>query len=317
MKKTTKTVLKVAAGATVAYLAIGEVIYERLLNRHFTDYNNKNRIIEPDIHKYYGKPEEQVEGDAWFVATNPKETVVVSSKGKKMHSKIIMQKEYTDKWAIVIHGYTSCPRGMADQAFYFYKKGFNVILPDLISFGVDEQIYCSMGYHDKDYIKDWVSYIVNLDENAKIVILGVSMGSATTMLTTGEADLVDNVKCAVADCGYTSCWDEYASQCKEMFNMPAFPFMNAANTVSKLRGNFDFKKCSPIKAVARSKTPTLFIHGECDKFVPYWMMDKLFSACTAEKEKLSVPDTAHADSCYTYPELYYSTIDRFVERYVR
>ncbi len=316
MNKGTKTALKLIAGSAIAYFAVGEAIYERLLNRRFTGINNSNRVIEPDLHKYYGKPEDYVEADAWFVAVNPEDTVLVSSKGRNMHSRIIMQKDYTEKWAIVIHGYTSNSRGMAEQAFYFYKKGFNVLLPDLVSFGADEQKYCSMGYHDKDYIKDWVRYIVSLDENAKIALLGVSMGSATTMLTTGERDLLPNVKCAVADCGYTSVWDEYSTQCKETYKLPAFPFMNAANTVSKLRGNFDFKKCSPVEAVARSKTPTLFIHGECDEFVPYWMMDKLFAACTAEKEKLSVPNTAHADSCYTQPELYYSTVDRFVDKYI-
>ncbi len=317
MKKITKTVIKLAAGTAVAYFAVGEAIYERLLNRKFTEYNNINRVVEPEILKFYNKDENYVEADAWYVIKNPEDTVIVNSKGKNMHSRIFMQEEYTDKWAIVIHGYTSCSRGMADQAFYFYKKGFNVILPDLVSFGADEQRYCSMGYHDKDYIKDWVRYIVSLDKNAQVALLGVSMGSATTMLTTGEEDLLSNVKCAVADCGYTSVWDEYSTQCKEMYKLPSFPFMNAANTVSKLRGNFDFKKCSPINAVSHSKTPTLFIHGEDDKFVPYWMMDKLFAACTAEKEKLSVPGTAHADSCYTQPELYYSTIDKFVDKYIR
>ncbi len=316
MAKTAKTVLKVAAGVGIAYLAVGEALYERLLNRHFTSKNNVCRKIEPEAYSLYGKPEEQVDGDAWFVAMHPTDTVLISSKGKKMYSTIFVQPEKTNKWAIVIHGYTSMPRGMADQAFYFYKQGYNVLLPNLISFGKDEQRYCTMGYHDKDYIKDWVNYIVDIDSSAKIAILGVSMGSATTMLTTGEADLPSNVKCAVADCGYTSCWDEYVSQCKAMYNMPAFPFMNAANTVSKLRGNFDFKKCSPIQAVARSKTPTLFIHGELDTFVPYYMMNKLFDACTAEKQKLTVPNALHAESCFINPELYYSTITEFLKKYI-
>ena len=316
MNKVAKTVLKLAAGTAVAYLAVGEGIYERLLNRKFTQFNNLSRVVEPDILKFYDKDANYIEADAWYVTMNPEDTVLVNSKGKNMHARILMQNEYSDKWAVVIHGYTSCSRGMADQAFFFYKKGFNVILPDLVSFGEDEQKYCSMGYHDKDYIKDWIRFIVDKDSSAKIALLGVSMGSATTMLTTGEPDIPDNVKCAVADCGYTSVWDEYSIQCKETYKLPAFPFMHAANTVSKLRGNFDFKKCSPIKAVSHSKIPTLFIHGEEDTFVPYFMMDKLYNACTAEKEKLSIPGTAHADSCWTQPELYYSSIDKFIDKYI-
>ena len=311
-----KSAIKVAIGTTVTLLAAGEMVYERLLHRRFTSINNNSRAIQPDEYDYYGKPEDQKDGDSWFVAMHPEDTYVVNSMGKKMHSNIFMQETPTDKWIIINHGYTSCPRGMASRAFHFYKAGYNVLLPSLVSFGEDEQKYCSMGYHDKFYVKEWVNYIVNLNNDAKIAILGESMGSATTLLVTGEEDLSENVKCAIADCGYTSCWEEYVIQSKEMYKMPAFPVMHAANLVSKLRGNFDFKKSDPINAVTRSKTPTLFIHGEEDVFVPYWMMGKLFDACVAEKEKLSIPDAQHANSHEIHPEIYYPAIDKFLARYM-
>lgn len=310
-----KSVLKTAAVAAASYLIVGEVVYEGVLGKKYTSSKNDRRIVTDELRKLYGTPETQVDADSWFVAMNPDDTVLVNSFGKKMHSHIFMQEEYTDKWAVVVHGYTSCPRAQADQAFHFYKEGYNVLMPYLVSFGLDESSHCSMGYHDKDYVKEWTEYIVNLDANARIVVLGVSMGSATTMLLTGESDLVPNIKCAVADCGYTSCWDEFKNEMKQTYHVPAFPFLYAANTVSKLRGNFDFKKCAPVKAVARSKTPTLFIHGEKDAFVPYWMLDKVYNACTAEKEKLSVPDAMHAESHEVHPEIYYPTVYAFVDKY--
>ena len=316
MGKSVKTLLKVATGVTATCLAVGNVAYEVILNRKFTSSNNECRVIQPDELQYYGKPEEQVDADSWFVSMNPDDTYLVGSTGKRMHANIFMQDEYTDKWAIVIHGYTSNPRGMAPQGSFFYKSGFNVLMPSLISFGEDKQKYCTMGYHDRYYIKDWINYILSKDKDAKIALLGVSMGSATTMLVTGEEDLPANVKCAVADCGYTSCWEEFSLQCKEMYNVPAFPVMNFVNIVSKLRGNFDFKKCSPLQAVSKSVTPTLFIHGELDTFVPYWMMGKLFDACTAEKEKLSVPGASHANSCDIHPEIYFPAIEKFVSKYM-
>ena len=126
MNKVAKTVLKLAAGTAVAYLAVGEGIYERLLNRKFTQFNNLSRVVEPDILKFYDKDANYIAADAWYVTMNPADTVLVNSKGKNMHARILMQNEYSDKWAVVIHGYTSCSRGMADQAFFFYKNGFNV-----------------------------------------------------------------------------------------------------------------------------------------------------------------------------------------------
>ncbi|MBR5498380.1 MAG: alpha/beta hydrolase [Clostridia bacterium] len=310
-----KAIIKTAAVASAAYLAMGDAIYGVILNKKFTQGKNVRREVTQELHDYYGSPESQVDSDSWFVAVNPDDTVVVNSYGKEMHSHIFMHKEYTDKWAIVVHGYTSCPRAQADQAFHFYKQGYNVLMPYMISFGLDQSNYCSMGYHDKIYVKEWAEYIASLDNNAKIVVLGVSMGSATTMMLTGEDDLVPNIKCAIADCGYTSAWDVFKNEMNVTYHLPAFPFLYAANTVSKLRGNFDFKKCSPLKAVAHSKTPTLFIHGEKDAFVPYSMLDKVYDACTAEKQKLSVPDAMHAESHEVHPEIYYPAVFEFVEKY--
>lgn len=315
MGKKLKALIKTAAVASTTYLVVGEAVYDVILNKKFTEGKNVRRVVTDDLRSYYGAPEKQIDSDSWFVAMNPDDTVIVNSFGKEMHSHIFMQKEYTDKWAVVVHGYTSCPRAQADQAFHFYKNGYNVLMPYMISFGLDESKYCSMGYHDKFYVKEWTEYIANLDANAKIVILGVSMGSATTMMLTGEPDLIPNIRCVIADCGYTSCWDVFKNEMKATYHVPAFPFLYAANTVSKLRGNFDFKKCSPVKAVANSKIPTLFIHGEKDAFVPYWMLDKVYDACTAEKEKLSMPDAMHAESHEVHPEIYYPAVFSFVDKY--
>ncbi len=315
MSKILKSVAATSAVAAGAYIVLGEAMLDAILHKRFTSRKNNRRMVSDELLKFYGKPEEQIDADSWFVAMQPEDTRLVNSNGNTMHSHIFMQKEYTDKWAVVVHGYTSCPRAQCEQAFHFYKEGYNVLMPYLISFGLDESKYCTMGYRDKDYLKEWTEYIANLDNNAKIVVLGVSMGSATTMLLTGENNLVPNIKCAVADCGYSTCWDEFAFKTRSSYHMPIFPFLYAANTASKLHGNFDFKKCAPVKAVAKSKTPTLFIHGEKDDLVPYWMLDKVYNACTAEKQKLSIPDAMHAESCEVHPELYYPALFAFVDKY--
>ena len=68
--------------------------------------------------------------------------------------------------------------------------------------------------------------------------------------------------------------------------------------------------------VAKSHTPTLFIHGEEDTFVPFRMLDVVYNAAACEKEKLVVPGAAHAQSAETDPELYWGTVDAFVANYL-
>ena len=68
--------------------------------------------------------------------------------------------------------------------------------------------------------------------------------------------------------------------------------------------------------MARSVTPTLFIHGEDDTFVPYRMMDVLYGKCSAEKDRLSVPGAKHDESCEKAPDLYWAKTDAFVAKYI-
>ena len=65
----------------------------------------------------------------------------------------------------------------------------------------------------------------------------------------------------------------------------------------------------------KSVTPTLFIHGDADTFVPYFMLDELYNASTAEKEKLVIEGAAHAKASTVNPTLYWETIEAFLAKY--
>ncbi len=316
MKKSTKMIVKSTLGATAVFLGVCGGIYECVLGRKAIDLNKKYQIFSDSDNKgfYSGNPE-KIKGDAWYKTVKPKPISTMGDDGNIIYAYVAKQKVYSTKWAICIHGYTDSPLGMANIGRYYYEKGYNVLLPCLKAHSLDTSNYCSMGYYDRYMICRWVNYITQKDSMAQIVLHGVSMGSATTMLATGER-LPENVKCAVCDCGYTSTWDQYSIQIVSMLHLPVYPFLPVINKISVLRGNLDMKKCAPIKAIAHSKTPTLFIHGEKDRFVPYEMMGKLYDACSAEKDKLTVPEAFHATSSYVNPELYWSKVQQFTEKYI-
>ena len=141
------------------------------------------------------------------------------------------------------------------------------------------------------------------------------MGAATVSMTSGE-NLPSNVKAIIADCGYTSVWEQFSYQLNLLFSLPDFPVMNASSVVTKVKAGYTLKEASALKQVAKSKTPILFIHGDKDDFVPYSMMDELYNATSSEKEKLTVEGAGHAKASEVNPELYWSTIEKFINRYV-
>ena len=69
-------------------------------------------------------------------------------------------------------------------------------------------------------------------------------------------------------------------------------------------------------AVKKSSTPTLFIHGADDDFVPYHMMQPLYDNCSAaDKQMLTVPGSFHANAAFANNELYWNTVEEFTGKY--
>ncbi|MCD7827283.1 MAG: alpha/beta hydrolase [Clostridiales bacterium] len=314
MKSNIKTLLKIGAGAAAGVFAAGEAVYECALNTKAAAVTAKfvplddERAMEIYLHHPVFS-----EARKWIRELHLTDTALTDENGKEVHGYILENPEKSNKWVISVHGYRAIPEDMAPYAKHFYEEGYNVLLPCMCGFGHDTSKYCSMGYREKDIVKTWAEWIAGTYPDSEIILHGVSMGSSTVVLTTGET-LPENVKCAVADCGYTSCWDAYASVMKSM-HIPTFPILNAVDAISKLRGNVDFKKCSAVDAAAKSVTPTLFIHGTGDTTVPFEMMDVMFNACTAEKEKLAVPDALHAASVAADNKLYWDTVEKFIAKY--
>lgn len=149
---------------------------------------------------------------------------------------------------------------MLDMAQHYYDAGFNVLTPDLRASGQSEGDYVGMGWLDRLDILDWVDWILTQDAAAQIVIHGVSMGAATTMMVAGE-ETPDAVVAFVEDCGYTSVWDVFSSELSLRFGLPEFPLLYSASALSSVMAGYSFEEASALEAVACSEKPMLFIHG--------------------------------------------------------
>lgn len=316
MKKSAKALLATAGVFTGIGVAMNACVLTRLskkIDNVKKEFEEKNNPTDPTL------PENilRAEGDAWVDTQNYEHIVIKNHENKSIHGLVITQKEPSDKWLICVHGYTSGPKGMGSYAKHYYDRGFNILLPSLRGHDLSEHQHISMGWLDRLDVVDWIQYLINTyNSDIQIVLHGVSMGSATVMMATGE-HLPFNVKCCIADCGFSSVWDEFKNELKATYHLSTFPTLYSASLVSKVFGGYGFKEASSIEQLKKSKTPTLFIHGEKDEFVPYRMLDLNYNAASCEKEKLSIPDAEHADSHLIHPEIYWPEVFKFVDKYIK
>ncbi|MGL4571533.1 MAG: alpha/beta hydrolase [Clostridium sp.] len=295
---------------------VGNYFYNLAINSH----TSKDVLFKNE----FGNDEEKVSQDEtsgenkkadieWLLnESDYKDEYITSFDKLKLHGYKIVNANKTNKWIIAVHGYTSEGKLMSTFARHFYNMGYNVLIPDLRGQGLSKCDYIGMGYDDRLDIVEWIKFLIKEDNNSSIILFGISMGAATVMLVSGET-LPSNVKGIIEDCGYTSVWEEFAYQLKATFKLPTFPVMNVASFVCKIRAGYWLCDGSALKAVERAKVPMLFIHGDDDSFVPYYMLDELYNAATCPKEKLIIKGAGHAKAESVNPKLYWSTVDKFID----
>lgn len=214
---------------------------------------------------------------------------------------------------ILIHGYDSNGYRKGPMAKVFYDHGYNVLSPDLRAHGQSQGSVISMGWPDHYDLLEWIDLVNAIKPDGQIVLLGVSMGAATILNATGLS-LPRNVKAAIADCAFTSPWELYQYQFKNQYHAPTRPILDFVNLFNSIENKSDFKR-GPIDMVAKSKTPTLFIHGGNDPFIPVTMSEKLYLACASPKELLVIEKGQHARSYLADGQLYFAKIFAFIDQH--
>lgn len=218
----------------------------------------------------------------------------------------------THMWALVLHGYTGWKEEMYPFACWYHEEGYQVIVPDLRCQGESEGDFIGMGWTDHYDCNLWLDYILSQDAEARIVIHGQSMGAATALMMTGEETLSDHVAAVISDCAYTDAYSMFGDKVKEWFYLPAFPLVDSARIVLRLRGGYDLADASALNAVAKSNTPTLFIHGTSDAMISAQMSQDLYDAATCPKELLLIEGAGHAQAQDKDPDAYYGAIRKFL-----
>ena len=241
---------------------------------------------------------------------------IQSFDGLNLQATYFLPQNESHKWAILVHGYGRDQTFAFDYAEEYLKHGYNVLTPDLRAAGTSEGIYLTMGAFESQDIKIWAEKILEKDPQAKIILHGVSMGAATVLMASSLD--IKNLCAVVEDCGYTTAYEMFSEQLQVIFGLPEFPIMKIVDVISKIETGVAVSDAAPIRSVPNTKVPTLFIHGDADKLVPFEMLDKLYNASNAPvKEKFVVEGAGHADAKISNPPKYFQRVFNFIDKYTK
>lgn len=232
------------------------------------------------------------ENAEWIRREGGRFVSIESFDGLKLSARYLERTE-SDVCVVMMHGYRSAPEidfSMAARSYYI--NGYSVLLPYQRAHGISEGKYITYGVRECKDCKDWVEYAVNVLGKKRIILSGMSMGTATVLLATAEG-LPSNVVGITADCGF-NCPAEIIGKVMKGMKVPPKVVLPILNLLFKSVAGFDAYKHDAVEAMKNNTDiPVMFIHGESDNFVPCEMTLRMYEACRAKKVLVTVPNADH------------------------
>ena len=87
-----------------------------------------------------------------------------------------------------------------------------------------------------------------------------------------------------------------------------YPFIKLG---AKIFGHFDLEEYTPLEAMKNCKIPIIFFHGEDDDFVPCYMSQEIYDACTSPKHIVTIPKAGHGLVYLVDNERYFKSVVEF------
>lgn len=243
---------------------------------------------------------------------HPYQKIYITSHDQlRLAANLYPQKVKSHKWAILVHGFRGQKEDLACSARRFFMLGYNILAVDNRGHGESGGDYITMGWEERIDLRDWISYLLDKDPDAEIILYGISMGASSVLMASG-CGLPKQVRAVIADCGYTSAHDMFLHAAKKLFHLSEFPVISILEMMVKAKAGYDVKDVNVLEYIKKSKTPIYIIHGECDDYVPTEMGHALYNACRVYKKITIIKNAKHAFSCLMDPDTYFGDIEMFV-----
>lgn len=257
-------------------------------------------LFDPDIldKRGYGMVKDDVlAGKDWLERQETEDLALMSYDGKLLRG-LLVPCENARGTIILFHGWRSSWKlDFGSVLPVYHSLGLNLIICDQRAYGKSEGLFTCFGVKERYDVVSWATYACQLfGEEQPILLGGISMGASTVLMASG-LDIPGNVRGIIADCGFSSPYDIMECVIRTRFRgVPVRPTLWLMGIFTRIFAGFGLKEASTFDAVAKSKTPILFIHGTADRFVPPEMSERAYELCAAPKALVLIDGAGHGMS---------------------
>lgn len=302
--------LIVVAIFTILFLLSTLIIYFFVF---YTPVKNQNDVMRPMNGANYIKYRKETNDLIEELLAKKCELVYIKSRdGLKLEARYYESENKDAPIAICAHGYRGTSiRDFCGGAKLLSSLGLSLLLISERGCMGSEGHTVTFGVKEKYDILDWVEYIKKLKgANAKIYLMGVSMG-AHTVLAVASSLIESNVRGIIADCPYTSSLAIIESvMAKKHF--PHWLFYPLVKASTSIWGSFHLTRQGAVESVRNTDIPILLIHGTMDNLVPYTMSEEIYSANKEKVKLIKVEGADHALSYMVDNKLYTKSVETFI-----
>lgn len=217
--------------------------------------------------------------------------------------------------AVVISGgHKGQRQSVLGIAVSLWRKGFNVIVYSYRGMPGSDRATITMGLKEVNELQAAIAFARRRIPNARIGLLGYSMGAAVSMLgAAGEP----SVEALVLDSPFADLRQLLRQHIRRATLMPGGPFVLLIGAWLRARTGARIAECAPILALsALESRPLFFIHGGADTVVPVQHSRRLYEAYRGPREIWIEQGAPHTGAYFADRGLYVERVAGFFARHL-
>lgn len=214
--------------------------------------------------------------------------------------------------ALHLHGYVMNRCELVPTAVWLHNRGIGSLLIDFGGHGTAVRPGTTIGWNERKEVLSCLKYIRERCPDAKIMIIGSSMGSAAGAFALGDDSSAADA--LVLDSSYSDLTKAVRGWWR-LFGPPWLgKVLSPIPYIAKPVVGYDAREVDVTKALSKSNVPVLVLHGDRDGIATPDQAHRNIEVLGDRAETVWFKGCRHSEGRWLYPDEYYKALDSFLVR---